>query len=162
MIVFGFSALPAPHAGQLTWQRPHSTHVKASSAILRPRSFTVSRPTCSFSKSRLGRLPSSGDFRKTVTGDSTRCKCFDAGINAMNARITSMWIHQFTCAAIVPSSRRDASRNVTISVMMKSAMTIDSIETFVPSAAGRTKARRISRNRIPTRTAPANGVRSAR
>ena len=34
MIVFGLSSLPAPHAGQFTWQRPHSTHVKASSTIL--------------------------------------------------------------------------------------------------------------------------------
>ena len=70
MIVFGLSSLPAPHAGQFTWQRPHSTQVNASSTILLPRSFTVSRPTCSFSKSRFGRLPSSGDFRNTVIGDS--------------------------------------------------------------------------------------------
>ena len=69
MIVFGLSSLPAPHAGQFTWQRPHSTQVNASSTLLLPRSFTVSRPTCSFSKSRFGRLPSSGDFRKTVSGD---------------------------------------------------------------------------------------------
>ena len=46
MIVFGLSSLPAPHAGQLTWQRPHSTHVNASSTLLLPRSLTVSRPTC--------------------------------------------------------------------------------------------------------------------
>ena len=72
MIVFGFSSLPAPHAGQFTWQRPHSTQVNASSTLLLPRSFTVSSPTCSFSKSRFGRLPSSGDFRNTVIGDRTR------------------------------------------------------------------------------------------
>ena len=34
MIVFGFSSLPAPHAGQFTWQRPHSTQVNASSTHL--------------------------------------------------------------------------------------------------------------------------------
>ncbi len=72
MIVFGLSSLPAPHAGQFTWQRPHSTQVNASSTVLLPRSFTVSSPTCSFSKSRFGTLPSSGDFRNTVIGDSTR------------------------------------------------------------------------------------------
>ena len=101
MIVFGFSSLPAPHAGQFTWQRPHSTQVNASSTLLLPRSFTVSRPTCSFSKSRFGRLPSSGDFRNTVIGDSTRWKCFDAGISARNARITSACTHQFTRPASV-------------------------------------------------------------
>ena len=96
MIVFGFSSLPAPHAGQFTWQRPHSTQVNASSTLLLPRSFTVSSPTCSFSKSRFGTLPSSGDFRNTVTGDSTRWKCFDAGISARNARMTTVCTHQFT------------------------------------------------------------------
>ena len=142
MIVFGFSSLPAPQAGQFTWQRPHSTQVNASSTLLLPRSFTVSSPTCSFSKSRFGRLPSSGDFRNTVIGESTRCRCFDAGISAMNARITIMWIHQFTRAAMVPSSSRNASRNVIISVAMNSAMTSDSTDTLVPSATGRTNARR--------------------
>ena len=39
MIAFGLSSLPAPHAGQFTWQRPHSTQVKASSTLLLPRSF---------------------------------------------------------------------------------------------------------------------------
>ena len=34
MIVFGFSSLPAPQAGQFTWQRPHSTQVNASSTHL--------------------------------------------------------------------------------------------------------------------------------
>ena len=68
--VFGLSSLPAPHAGQFTWQRPHSTQVNASSTVLLPRSFTVSRPTCSFSKSRfgtfaeLGRLEEHGDRRQ--------------------------------------------------------------------------------------------------
>ena len=109
MIVFGFSSLPAPHAGQFTWQRPHSTQVNASSTLLLPRSFTVSRPTCSFSKSRFGRLPSSGDFRNTVIGDSTRWKCFDAGISARNARITIACTHQFTrpaSAALVEPERQ--------------------------------------------------------
>src|SRR5262249_61058806 len=55
MVAFGFSSLPAPHAGQLTWQRPHSTHVNASRTVLLPTSLTFSRPTCSFSKSRFGR-----------------------------------------------------------------------------------------------------------
>ena len=32
--VLGFSSLPAPHAGQFTWQRPHSTQVNASSTRL--------------------------------------------------------------------------------------------------------------------------------
>ena len=36
MIVFGLSSLPAPQAGQFTWQRPHSTHVSASSTVLLP------------------------------------------------------------------------------------------------------------------------------
>ena len=47
----------------------------------------------------------------------------------MNARITSMCIHQFTRSAVVPSSRRKASRNVIISVAMNSAMTTDSSDT---------------------------------
>ena len=112
MIVFGFSSLPAPHAGQFTWQRPHSTHVNASSTILLPRSFTVSSPTCSFSKSRFGTLPSSGDFRNTVIGESTRWKCFDAGISARNARMTNAWIHQLTRPASDASSSRQVRRNV--------------------------------------------------
>src|SRR3954454_16162064 len=77
MIALGFSSFPAPHAGQFTWHRPHSTQVNASSTLLLPRSFTVSSPTFSFSKSRFGTFPSSGDFRKTVIGDSTRWKCLD-------------------------------------------------------------------------------------
>ena len=112
--VFGFSSLPAPHAGQFTWQRPHSTQVNASSTVLLPRSFTTSSPTCSFSKSRFGTLPSSGDFRNTVIGDSTRWKCFEAGMSARNTRITIMWTHQLARPASDASSRRHPSRNVTI------------------------------------------------
>ena len=69
-----------------------------------------------------------------MIGDSTRCKCFDAGISAMNTRMTSACTHQFTCAAVEPSASRNVRRNVIISVAMKSAMTIDSIDSFVPSA----------------------------
>ena len=90
-------------------------------------------------------MPSSGDFRNTVIGDSTRWKCFDAGISARNARMTSAWTHQLTRPAADSSSSRQPSRNVTISVAMNSAITIDSIDTFVPSATGRTNARRTSR-----------------
>ena len=145
MIAFGFSSLPAPHAGQFTWQRPHSTQVNASSTLLLPRSFTVSSPTCSFSKSRFGTFPSSGDFRKTVIGDSSRCRCFDAGMSARNARITTTWSHQFTTPAGEPSSSRHVRRKVIMSVAMNSPITIDSADTCVPSATGRTNARRTSR-----------------
>ena len=73
---------------------------------------TVSSPTSSFSKSRFGRLPSTGDFRKTVIGESTRWKCFDAGISARNARITSTCAHQLTRPASVSSASPNVSRNV--------------------------------------------------
>ena len=43
MIVFGFSSLPAPHAGQFTWQRPHSTQVNASSTRLAAEILDASR-----------------------------------------------------------------------------------------------------------------------
>ena len=59
--------------------------------------------------------------------------------------MTSAWTHQFTRPAIVPSSSRQVRRKVIISVAMKSAITIDSSDSFVPSATGRTNARRISR-----------------
>ena len=135
MIVFGFSSLPAPHAGQFTWQRPHSTQVNASSTLLLPRSFTVSRPTCSFSKSRFGRLPSSGDFRNTVIGDSTRWKMLRRR-NQRHEREDHDRVHPpvHPLRPATPSSSRNVSRNVIISVAMNSAMTTDSIDTFVPSA----------------------------
>ena len=47
-----------------------------------------------------------------------------------------MCTHQFTRPARLPSSSENASRNVTISVAMNSAMTTDSIETVAPSADG--------------------------
>ena len=74
-------------------------------------------------------LPSSGDFRNTVIGDSTRWKCFDAGISARNARMTSVCIHQLTRAADAALVEPNVSRNVIISVAMNSAMTIDSTDT---------------------------------
>ena len=120
MSVFGFSALPDPHAGQFTWHRPHSTHVKASSTVFLPRSFTVSSPTCSFSKSRFGTVPSSGDFRNTVTGDSTRWKCFDAGMSAEESEDDEHVHPPVHAAGDVLSSSRKPSRNVTISVAMNS------------------------------------------
>ena len=45
-------------------------------------------------------------------------------------RMTSAWSHQLTRPASDASSRRQASRNVTISVVMNRAITIDSSETF--------------------------------
>ena len=101
MMVFGFSSLPAAHAGQFTWQRPHSTQVSASRTDLLPRSLTVSRPTSSFSKSRFGTLPRTGERRNTVIGESTRWKCFDEGISARNARITTACTHQLTRPAVL-------------------------------------------------------------
>ena len=80
----------------------------------------------------------------------------------MNARITTACTHQFTRPAVLPSSSRNVSRNVIISVAMNSAMTIDSIDTFVPSATGRTNARRTRRYRIPASTAQANPVSARR
>ena len=62
MIAFGLSGLPAPQAGQFTWQRPRSTHVNASSTLFF-RGPSPFGPTCSFSKRiEVRRSPSSFDF----------------------------------------------------------------------------------------------------
>ena len=91
-------------------------------------------------------MPSSGDFRKTVIGDSTRWKCFDAGISARNARMTSACIHQLIRPAADSSSSRQPRRNVTISVAMNSPID-DRFERDLSrrGATGRTNARRTSR-----------------
>ena len=146
MIVFGLSSLPAPHAGQFTWQRPHSTHVNASSTILLPRSLTVSSPTSSFSKSRFGsvaelrRLQEHGDRRQH------QMEMLRRG-NQREERQDHQHVHPPVHASGQRRLRRagSVSRNVTISVAMNSAMTIDSADTFVPRPTGRTNARRISR-----------------
>ena len=80
----------------------------------------------------------------------------------MKARITSMCTHQLIRPAVVSSSKLNPSRNVIISAAMKHAMTIDSNETVAPSAAGRNNARRTSKNRMPPKTAVANGTRITR
>ena len=144
----GSARFPVAYAGQFIWHRPHSTHVNASSTCFFSSCATVSRPTSSFSKSRFLTSPSIGDFRKTVTGDSTRWKCFEFGISARKTRMMTACSHQLTVAAS-PSSRRNTSRrNVIISVAMNTPMSTDSHDSG-PSASGRTATRRMTRTGDP-------------
>ena len=76
--------------------------------------------------------------------------------------MTTECSHQLTRPSVDASSSRQVSRNVTISVAMNRPITIDSADTCVPSAAGRTMPRRISRKTMPNSTATANGVSPAR
>ena len=52
MIVLGLSGLPVSHAGQASWQRPHSVHVKPSSRSFHDRSAMVLTPNVASSASR--------------------------------------------------------------------------------------------------------------
>ena len=50
IIVLGLSGLPVAHAGQASWQRPHSVHVNPSSRSFHDRSSMVLTPN----RARLG------------------------------------------------------------------------------------------------------------
>ena len=73
-----------------TLQRPHSTHVNASSTLLASEILHRLEADLFLLEIQVRQIASSGDFRNTVNGDNTRWKCFEAGISARNARITSM------------------------------------------------------------------------
>ena len=79
----------------------------------------------------------------------------------MNPRMTRACSHQLTRAA-GPGCSPKSRRNVTISVMMNPPISTDSHDTVGPSAAGRTKTRRISKPAMPASTASAKGTSSHR
>ena len=83
---FGESGLPVAHAGQTSWQRPHSVHVNRSSICFRDRSFCVATPkrmsSSAASRSiRLGsRRPLGASFDShTLIGAVPMCRCFEPG-----------------------------------------------------------------------------------
>ena len=74
MNVLGLSGLPVVHAGQASWQRPHSVHVKPSSRSFHDRSATVRMPNVASSASRsiAGSSPRGADLAQRDVGDRGR------------------------------------------------------------------------------------------
>ena len=70
MNVLGLSGLPVFHAGQASWQRPHSVHVKPSSRSFHDRSATVRMPNVASSASRsiAGSSPRGRILRSAMLG----------------------------------------------------------------------------------------------
>ena len=82
---FGLSGLPVAHAGQTSWQRPHSVHENRSSSCCRDRSSAVATPNrisasaASRSISRCSRLPLGRFFADQTLGAAVMmCRCLEA------------------------------------------------------------------------------------
>ena len=135
MIVFGFSSLPAPHAGQFTWQRPHSTQVNASSTVLLPEILHRLEADLLLLEvevrqvAELRRLQEHGDRRQHQVQVLRRGDQRQEREDHEHVR-PPVHAPGHACA----SSSRNVSRNVIISVAMNSAMTTDSIDTCVAEA----------------------------
>ena len=83
---FGLSGFPVAHAGQTSWQRPHSVHEKRSSSCGRDRSAAVAAPNrisasgASRSISSFSSLPLGAVLADHTLGAAVMmCRCFEAG-----------------------------------------------------------------------------------
>ena len=82
MKVLGLSGLPVFQAGQASWHRPHSVHVKPSSRSFQPRSWSVRRPNVavSSSMSSFGSSPRGRSLRNQMFGKlEAMWRCFENG-----------------------------------------------------------------------------------
>ena len=82
---FGDRSLPVAHAGQTSWQRPHSVHDMASTICFQVMSASVPEPSrsaasSSTSKSRGSRRPRAlVRPNQTLIAAVAMCRCFECG-----------------------------------------------------------------------------------